>query len=223
LDVPLGIVAFGMRGCHRDCLVKQAGVPPFKVSGTLNQGEGGYLMAKFEQIDGEHQSFIERQKIFFVATAAREGRVNVAPKGMDTLRVLSPSRIIWLNLTGTENETAAHLADTPRMTLMWCSFDRNPLILRAYGGAVSIHPRDTAWRELITLFPTIPGTRQILDLHVNMVLTSCGFGVPLFEFSGQRDTLIRWAETKGEEGLMRFWKERNQLSLDNKPTGLLPE
>ena len=180
-------------------------------------------MAQFEQIDAEHQRFIERQKIFFVATAAREGRVNVAAKGMDTLRVVDPNRIIWLDLTGAENETAAHLGDTPRMTLMWCSFDRNPLVLRAYGDAVAMHPRDTAWCELITLFPTIPGARQILDLHVNMVLTSCGFGVPLFEFSGQRDTLIRWAEKKGEEGLMTFWKERNQLSLDNKPTGLLPE
>ena len=182
-------------------------------------------MAKriFEQIEGEHRNFIERQQIFFVATAAREGRVNVAPKGMDTLRVVGPNRIIWLNLTGGENETAAHLADMSRMTLMWCSFDRNPFILRAYGDAVAIHPRDTSWREIITLFPTIPGARQILDLHVNMVLTSCGFGVPLFEFSGQRDTLIRWAERKGEEGLMTFWKERNQLSLDNQPTGLLSE
>jgi hypothetical protein len=180
-------------------------------------------MTQFVQIETEHQRFIERQKIFFVATAAKEGRVNVAAKGMDTLRVVDPNRIVWLNLTGAENETAAHLADTPRMTLMWCSFDRNPLVLRAYGDAVAMHPRDAAWGELITLFQTIPGARQILDLHVNMVLTSCGFGVPLFEFSGQRDTLIRWAEKKGEEGLMTFWKERNQLSLDNKPTGLLPE
>ena len=180
-------------------------------------------MAQFAQIQTEHQRFIERQKIFFVATAAKEGRVNVAAKGMDTLRVVDPNRIVWLNLTGAENETAAHLADAARMTLMWCSFDRNPLVLRAYGDAVATHLRDAGWGELIALFPTIPGARQILDLHVNMVLTSCGFGVPLFEFSGQRDTLIRWADKKGEEGLMTFWKERNQLSLDNKPTGLLPE
>ena len=181
-------------------------------------------MAKkiFEQIESEHRSFIERQHIFFVATAASEGRVNVAPKGMDTLRVFDPNRIIWLNLTGAENETAAHLMEMPRMTLMWCSFDRNPLILRAYGDAVAVHPRDAAWRELITLFPSIPGARQVLDLHVNMVLTSCGFGVPLFEFVGQRDTLIRWAEKKGEEGVRTHWKERNQWSLDHQPTGLLP-
>jgi hypothetical protein len=175
----------------------------------------------FDQIESEHRSFIERQHIFFVATAASEGRVNVAPKGMDTLRVVDPNRIIWLNLTGAENETAAHLLEMPRMTLMWCSFDRSPLILRAYGDAVAVYPRDAAWRELSTLFSSLPGTRQLLDLRVNMVLTSCGYGVPLFEFVDQRDTLRRWAETKGEEGVRTYWKERNQRSLDHKPTGLL--
>jgi hypothetical protein len=180
-------------------------------------------MAKnmFDQIESEHRSFIERQNIFFVATAAGEGRVNIAPKGMDTLRVVDPNRIVWLDLTGAENETAAHLLEIPRMTLMWCSFDRNPLVLRAYGDAAAVHPRDDAWRELIPLFPALPGTRQLLDLHVQTVLTSCGYGVPLFEFVGQRDTLRRWAETKGEEGVRTHWKERNQWSLDHKPTGLL--
>ena len=180
-------------------------------------------MAKkmFDQIESEHRSFIERQHIFFVATAPSEGRVNVAPKGMDTLRVVDPNRIVWLDLTGAEDETAAHLLELPRMTLIWCSFDRNPLVLRAYGGAIGVHPRDPAWRELVGLFPSIPGTRQLLDLRVDMVLTSCGYGAPLFEFVGQRDTLIRWAETKGEDGLRTHGKERNQWSLDHKPTGLL--
>ena len=180
-------------------------------------------MAKklFDQIESEHRNFIERQHIFFVATAASDGRVNVAPKGMDTLRVVDPNRIVWLDLTGAENETAAHLLEMPRMTVMWCSFDRSPLVLRAYGDAAAVHPRDAAWRELISLFPIIPGARQILDLHVNMVLRSCGYGVPLFEFVEQRNTLRRWAETKGEEGVTTHWKERNQWSLDHKPTGLL--
>lgn len=180
-------------------------------------------MAKtiFDHIEIEHRSFVARQHIFFVATAASEGRVNLAPKGMDTLRVVDPNRIIWLDLTGAENETAAHLLEIPRMTLMWCSFDGSPLVLRAYGEAVAVHPRDAAWRELIPLFPSLPGTRQLLDLRVTMVLTSCGYGVPLFEFVRQRDTLRRWAETKGEEGVRTHWKERNQWSLDHKPTGLL--
>jgi hypothetical protein len=107
------------------------------------------------------------------------------------------------------------------MTLMWCSFYRNPLILRAYGHAVAVHPRDAAWHELISLFPLHPGTRQLLDLHVNTVLTSCGYGVPLFEFVGHRDTLKRWAEAKGEEGVRTHLMESNQWSLDHKPTGVL--
>ena len=180
-------------------------------------------MPKFDSLNDQHQDFINRQHLFFVATAAREGKVNLAPKGMDSLRVIGPNRIIWLNLTGAENETAAHLADTPRMTLMWCSFEQTPYILRVYGDATSIHQRDAAWDELSSLFPPLPGARQILDLQVNLVLKSCGFGVPLFEFVGQRDTLNQWAENKGAAGLMTHWKERNQWSLDGQPTGLLSE
>ena len=177
-------------------------------------------MAKSAQIDDVNREFIENQHIFFVATAAKEGRVNLSPKGMNTLRVLGSNRVVWLNLTGAENETAAHLADSPRMSLMWCSFDRSPLILRVYGNATVIHPRDGNWNDLSRLFPSLPGARQILDLVVDMALTSCGFGVPLFEYKGQRDTLIKWADKKGENGLNEFWKEYNHVSLDGKPTGI---
>ncbi len=177
-------------------------------------------MGKSAQIDDVHREFIENQHIFFVATAAKEGRVNLSPKGMNTLRVLGSNRVVWLNLTGAENETAAHLADSPRMSLMWCSFDRSPLILRVYGNATVIHPRDGNWNDLARLFPSLPGARQILDLVVDMALTSCGFGVPLFEYKGQRDTLIKWADKKGENGLNEFWKEYNHVSLDGKPTGI---
>lgn len=178
-------------------------------------------MAKFAQMEDVHREFIENQHIFFVATAAKEGRVNLSPKGMNTLRVLGPNRVVWLNLTGAENETAAHLADSSRMSLMWCSFDRNPLILRVYGNATAIHPRDGDWKDLSRLFPSLPGARQILDVAVDMALTSCGFGVPLFEHKGQRDTLIKWAEKKGKNGLSEFWKEYNDVSLDGKPTGIV--
>ncbi|MBW7470855.1 pyridoxamine 5'-phosphate oxidase family protein [Marinobacter sp. F4218] len=159
--------------------------------------------------------------MFFVATAAHEGRVNIAPKGMDSLRVLGPNRIVWLNLTGAENETAAHLLENPRMTLMWCSFDRKPLILRAYGKATSVHPRNSEWDELYRLFPDTPGLRQIHDLSVDLVLTSCGYGVPLYDFIGQRKTLIKWADRLGSEGMREYQEENNTLSLDGKPTGLL--
>jgi hypothetical protein len=177
-------------------------------------------MPTYAQLEKPLQDFIEQQKIFFVGSAAPEGRVNIALKGMDTLRIMGPNRIVWLNLTGAENETAAHLAESSRMTLMWCSFDAKPMVLRVYGNARCVHPREAAWDELAALFPPIPGARQILDLDVNFILTSCGFGVPRYEFVGERDTLRRWAEQKGEEGLRKFWEDRNRVSIDGKPTGI---
>ena len=177
-------------------------------------------MPAFERIEEQYQQFIEAQKIFFVATAAPDGKVNLSPKGMESLRVMGPNRIVWLNLTGTENETAAHLAESPRMTIMWCSFTEKPIILRVYGNARIIHPRDDGWNELATNFPPIPGSRQILDLDVNFVLKSCGFGVPRFDFVGERETLRKWAEKTGEDGVARVWSEKNHLSIDGKPTGI---
>jgi Pyridoxamine 5'-phosphate oxidase len=178
-------------------------------------------MPQFPEITERFRSFIGQQKIFFVGTAARDGRVNISLKGMDTLRVLGPHRVAWLNLTGGENESAAHLRETPRMTLMWCAFEGNPMILRAYGKATVIHPRDPNWDKLAPLFPTLPGARQIFDLTVDLVLRSCGMGVPLFEFRGPREALLHWAEKKGDSGLKEWWQERNQVSLDGKPTGIL--
>ena len=178
-------------------------------------------MTEFARIEDKLQGFIEEQRLFFVATAAPQGRVNVAPKGMETLRVMGPNRIVWLNLTGAENETAAHLLESPRMTLLWCSFDRKPMILRVYGDASMVHPRDGAWDGLAALFPPMPGARQIFDLDVTYVLTSCGFGVPLYDFVGERDTLRRWAEQKGTTGLNEHWAEYNRFSIDAKPTSIL--
>lgn len=176
---------------------------------------------KYPALDETHMAFIRAQKIFFVGTAAAQGRVNVSPKGLDSLRVLSPQRVAWLNLTGSGNETAAHVHEQDRMTLMFCAFEGAPNILRLYGHAQAIHPRDEAWREFAALFPAIPGARQIFDLSIDLVQTSCGFGVPLFEYAGERDQLLRWAEGKGEAGLRQYWQDRNQVSLDGKPTGIL--
>jgi hypothetical protein len=178
-------------------------------------------MRQFQEITEGFRGFIEKQKVFFVGTAAPDGRVNISPKGMDTLRVLGPRRLVWLNLTGGENESAAHLRETARMTLMWCAFEGSPMILRAYGTAAVIHPRDPAWEELARLFPMLPGARQIFDLTVDLVLRSCGMGVPLFEFRGPREALVRWAEKIGDSGIREFWQQNNQVSLDGKPTGLL--
>ncbi len=178
-------------------------------------------MAEFTKIEPELRDFLECQKIFFVATAAPNGRINLAPKDMTSLRVISPDRILWLNLTGTENETAAHLRESERMTLMWCSFERKPMILRAYGRARAIHRHDPEWGERVAALPPTPGARQYIDMEVDFVLTSCGFGVPIYDFVGYRDTLRRWAIGKGENGLAQHWRDYNCASLDGKPTGVL--
>jgi len=181
-------------------------------------------MAKqFDRIEDDHRRFIAAQHIFFVGTAAPEGRVNVSPKGMDSLRVLGPDRILWRNLTGSGNETAGHLSQSKRMTLMWCSFEKRPLILRAYGTARTLHPRDAEFAALNGHFPDVPGARQIYDMSVDLVQTSCGYAVPFFDYSGERDVLRRWAEDKGPEGIETYWQERNRETLDGLPTGIVTE
>jgi len=169
-------------------------------------------------IGDEHRAFIEAQKIFFVGTADCDGRVNVSPKGMDTLRVLDAHRVVWLNLTGSGNETAAHLLGNDRMTVMFCAFEGKPLILRLYGHARALHPRDPDWAELAALFPPLPGARQVMELKVDMVQSSCGFGVPLFDYVGERDELTRWAEKKGPTGIHDYWEQKNAVNIDGKPT-----
>ncbi len=176
---------------------------------------------RFDSITDHHRTFIEAQKLFFVATAAPDGRVNLSPKGLDTLRVLDEQTVVWLNGTGSGNETAAHLLDSPRMTLMFCAFEGNPLILRLYGEAEVYSPRDAAWGELVGLFPPLGGARQIFKLHVDLVQTSCGFGVPLYSYEGDRELMHTWAARKGEDGLEAYWREKNQLSLDGRPTHIL--
>lgn len=175
---------------------------------------------KLDAITNNLQEFISRQHLFFVGTAGKDTKVNVSPKGMDTLRVLSPNRVIWLNLTGSGNETAAHILEQDRMTIMFCSFDKNPLILRLYGHATFCQPGDSEWDGLIRYFPGYKGARQIFDLSVDLVQTSCGFGVPEFTFHSNRDTLTKWADNKGEDGIKAYWDEKNQQSLDGKPTGI---
>ena len=181
-------------------------------------------MAKqFDALTADHIGFIEASQIYFVATAAATGRVNVSPKGMDSLRVLGPNRIAWLNVTGSGNETAGHLRDTNRMTLMWAGFEKRPLILRAYGTARTLHPGDADWPALAAGLPDLPGARQIYDVAIEMVQTSCGYAVPYFDFAGERDTLKRWAETKGEDGIHAYWDEKNRTTIDGADTGILAD
>lgn len=179
-------------------------------------------MAKqFARIEETHRAFIMRQRVFFTASAAAEGRVNVSPKGLDTLRVLDANRIAYLDLTGSGNETAAHLAATGRLTLMFCAFEGPPMILRLYGQGRVLRKGSAGYAELLPEFgPELPGSRQIIVLDVDLVQTSCGYAVPLLEYRGDRPGLIRWAEAKGQDGIEAYWREWNTRSIDGLPTGM---
>ncbi|MEH6548466.1 MAG: pyridoxamine 5'-phosphate oxidase family protein [Pseudomonadales bacterium] len=179
------------------------------------------MSEKFEQLSAIHIEFIQNQHLFFVGTAAADGLVNVSPKGMDSLKVIDSKTVAWLNLTGSGNETAAHVQEHNRMTIMFCSFDKQPLILRLYGHARVLHPRDQEWDTLIDLFPAYTGARQIFELELDMVQRSCGYAVPFYELKGERPTLFKWAENRGREAVEQYWQDKNTLSLDNKDTGIL--
>ena len=172
------------------------------------------------QLTDNLKEFINNQKIFFVGTAAETGRVNVSPKGMATFYILNEQEVLWLNMTGSGNETAAHMLKDPRMTIMFCSFDKNPLILRLYGQAEVFHERDKAFSEHINHFEETVGARQIFKLIIDLVQTLCGFGVPFMEYTGERETLKVWSEQKGKSGIKEYWTEKNQTSLDGLDTGI---
>ena len=176
-------------------------------------------MSKFyKTVTPELQEFIRQQQMFFTATAIATGRVNLSPKGIDSFRILDDRTVAYLDLTGSGNETSAHLLVDPRMTIMFCGFEKKPWILRLYGNGTVVRPGDEAWATLATNFEVFPGTRQIVQLSVESAQTSCGMGVPQYEFQGQRSGLIQWAEKKGESGVHQYWKDKNQVSIDGLPT-----
>lgn len=164
--------------------------------------------------------FIVKQKLFFVATAPIDGKINLSPKGIDSFRVIAKNQVIWLNLTGSGNETQAHVDENGRMIIMMCAFEGAPNILRLYGKAEAILPSNSKWKEYISLFPKVPGSRQLLLLHIDAIQNSCGFGVPYFDYKGERDTLNLWAEKKGEVGVREYQELKNTTSLDGKPVRL---
>lgn len=175
-----------------------------------------------DAITSELRQFIEGQHLFFVATAPMEpdGHVNVSPKGMDTFRVLSPNRVAYLDLTGSGNETSAHLLQNGRITLMFCAFSGKPRILRLYGHGRTVLPGASEWPELVAHFASHPGIRQIIIAQITRVQTSCGFGVPLLTFEGDRDALAHWAEAKGDDGLVDYRRRKNSRSIDGLPAPL---
>ena len=180
-------------------------------------------MAKFyDHITEDLQAFISKQHIFFVATAplSAEGHVNLSPKGYNSFRILSDHQVAYLDMTGSGNETSAHLAENGRITFMWCSFDTAPMILRLYGQGRVVLPGSAAWDELSPRFELLPGARQIITASIDLAQTSCGFAIPFYEYTGERDTLVKWAEARGSDGLVAYHQQKNACSLDELPTPL---
>ncbi len=181
------------------------------------------MAKRFPIIEPQHRAFIERQHLFFTASAASDGRVNVSPKGLDALRVIDERTVAYLDLTGSGNETAAHLKASDRLTIMFCAFEGAPLILRLYGRGRVLRRGSPAYEALLGehFDPEPLGARQMVRLEIDLVQTSCGYGVPLFDYLGERPSLPRWAAAKGEAGLDAYRREKNTISLDGRPTGLL--
>ena len=181
---------------------------------------------QFPAIDPVHREFIEKQHIFFNASAAAEGHVNVSPRDVASLRVVGPNTVFWLDLTGSGNETAAHAQADGRLTLMFCAFQGPPLVLRLYGRSRILTRHSAEYDRLLAEYfagQETPGARQMVWLDVELVQTSCGMNVPLYEHAGPRDQLIRWAQKKGADGLEQYWHEKNTQSIDGFPTSFAEE
>jgi hypothetical protein len=174
----------------------------------------------YSEINNELKNWIEMQPMFFVASAPlqADGHINISPRGLDTLRVLNQHEVIILDLTGSGNETAAHLHDNGRLTIMFCAFSSEPRILRLYGQGRVVLPTHLDWTNYHRLFdPSLSGVRQIFHLQIQRVQTSCGFGVPLMTFKKQRQQLIKWADKKGDQGLVEYRAKHNVTSIDGLP------
>jgi len=178
-------------------------------------------MAKtYPALTTELQEWIGQQPMYFLASAPlqADGHVNLSPRGLDSLRILTETRALMLDLTGSGNETAAHLHENGRLTVMLCAFSGKPKILRLYGQARVILPTDGEWAQYRQLFaPDLPGVRQLFLLDITRIQTSCGFGVPLMDLVAQRDTLLEWAHKKGADGIEKYHREKNARSLDGLP------
>jgi len=183
-------------------------------------------MKVYTEITPEIARWIGQQPMYFNASApmSGQGHINLSPRGLDSLRVVDPNQVAILDLTGSGNETASHLSENGRMTVMFCAFEGEPQILRLYGEGEVIAPGDRAWSELRGLFADdVPGVRQIFRLLVTRVQTSCGYGVPLMQFQAQREQLLDWAADKGEEEIKQYQNEKNCTSIDGLPAPNISE
>jgi len=172
----------------------------------------------FESITDDQQAFIERQHIFFVSTAPTQGRINLSPKGLDSFRILTPNRVAYVDLTGSGNETSAHLRDNGRITLMFCAFDGEPQILRLFGRGTVVNQASPDWDDLACQFPPYAGTRQIMVIEVEQSQKSCGMGIPLYTHQNDRKSLTDYWQKRDPQALRSFWQTRNTASID----GLAP-
>jgi hypothetical protein len=170
-------------------------------------------------LDDDLAGSLAEQHVFFVATApsGAEGHVNLSPKGHDTLRVLDPTTVAYLDLTGSGVETIAHLRDNGRITLMFCAFSGPPRIVRLYGRGEILLPGEGGFDALAALFPVFTGVRSVIRVRIDRVATSCGYAVPKMAYEGERDTLVKWTDRKGAEGVLRYQREHNAKSIDGLP------
>ena len=184
------------------------------------------MCKQFPSMTAAHRDFIARQRIFFTASATATSRVNLSPRPTDVLRLLDERTALYLDLTGSGSETAAHLRADGRITLMFCALDEPPSILRLYGRGVSLPHSGSDYTALLaSAFGNQEplGARQIVRIDIELVQASCGYGVPLFEYVGERETLQRWSERMGDAGLEEYRRQKNARSLDGLPTGLVDE
>jgi hypothetical protein len=170
-------------------------------------------------LDDDITAFIRAQRLFFVATApsGSEGHVNLSPKGYDSFRVIDATTVAYLDLTGSGVETIAHLRENGRITLMFCAFSGPPNIVRLYGRGEVIRHDEEGFAGMAALFGELPGARAVIKVHVDRVATSCGYGIPRFGYEEDRDTLVKYAEKRGPEGMAKYRTEKNTLSVDGLP------
>jgi len=173
----------------------------------------------FDAVPDHLAAWMVDQPVFFVATAplAADGHVNLSPKGDDSFRVLSPTEVAYLDLTGSGAETIAHVRENGRLTIMFCSFGEKPNIVRLFGRGATVLPGDPRWDELAPLFPPRDGARSIVTLAVERVMTTCGYAVPYMELIGPRPTLTEWAARKSDDELVAYRAEKNAVSIDGLP------
>lgn len=172
----------------------------------------------FPTIDQDLSDFIARQHMFFVGSApGAGGHVNISPKGADSFRVLGPTRVAYLDMTGSGIETLAHLKDNGRIVIMFCAFDGPARILRLHGTGTPHEKGGAQYTRLMQHFTPLPGARAIIEVDVSRIATSCGYSIPLYDYRGERDQLLRWAQAKGEDGIAEYLAERNGESIDGLP------